>query len=343
MKRHHLFHLALWLVILLSFALSYGIVQVIFHKFEALPSFWVYMINVTVTVLVFSASTNLCMRMFGQGSEMEVFRQTFAAFERISRGDFDIRLTDHSGRFEELVERINKMAKELGSREALRQEFISNVSHEFQSPLTSLIGYATLLQQEPLSREAQSYVEIIQWESHRLSKLSDNLLYLSALEIQEAMERENFSLSVQIERVLLLLEPKWLEKNIRLKLDLPKTDFCGNEGLLSQVWVNLLANAIKFTPPDGEIQVRIHQEGSAVNCEIRDTGIGIDPVDLPRIFERFYKADKSRTRADGGNGLGLAISKKIVELHGGTISVQSKLGEGTTFLVRLNSVYKAAI
>ena len=261
----------------------------------------------------------------------------FHALDRVSQGDFNVLIerSEH-GRFNELTDRINKMAKELGTMEHLRQDFITNISHEFQSPLTSIGGYAALLRKEGATMQQIEYATIIEEESKRLSKLSDNLLLLSSLETEDApVAKSNYSLDRQLEDVVLLLEHQWSAKKIEPETSLPKTPFYGNEDLLKQVWINLLVNAIKFTPESGEISVSLTTDTGNVVCIISDNGIGIAPADQMHIFERFYKADKSRDRSLGGNGLGLSLAKKIVDLHGGNITAQSTPGKGTSFTVTL--------
>jgi signal transduction histidine kinase len=261
-----------------------------------------------------------------------------AALNRIASGDFNVLLpVDAHSPFEEMAESVNKMARELGSMEKLRQDFISDVSHEIQSPLTSISGFAALLRQEGVSpQEIDHYAAIIETESRRLSKLSANLLKLSALEADGLLlERSAFRLDKQIEAALLMLEPQWAGKHIFLELSLDKIDYSGNEDLLSQVWINLLHNAIKFTGEEGIIRVALTAENGAACCVIADNGIGIPEEAQIHIFERFYKVDKSRDRALGGNGLGLSLVKKIVGLHGGAITVASALGSGAAFTVRL--------
>ena len=273
---------------------------------------------------------------FGKGSREKHDRvqhiTILDAMERIAQGDFSVfvQKTD-SVVHTELIDAVNTMAKNLGNLETMRQDFISNVSHEIQSPLTSIGGFAALLKKDDLSEdERRRYAGIIEAESKRLSSLSDNLLKLSSLDDNEIV-KSVFRLDKQISNIMLTLEPQWSAKNLVIEADLPKCEINGDEHLLSQVWMNLLVNAIKFTPNDGNICVSINENAVIIT----DTGIGIAQTDLPHIFERFYKVDKSRDRSLGGNGLGLSLAKKIIELHGGTISAQSEPKKGTTFTILL--------
>jgi signal transduction histidine kinase len=263
------------------------------------------------------------------------------ALGQIANGNFGvlINMEEVSPQHHYVAKAINDMAQSLGTLETMRQDFISNVSHEIQSPLTSIGGFAALLKKADLSdKERQRYAEIIESESKRLSSLSDNLLKLSSLDSNKIpLALQDFRLDKQLENITLTLEPQWAAKNLTLEADLQKQTICGDESLLSQVWVNLLHNAIKFTPNGGQINIALSSDNAVITVKISDTGIGISPSDKIHIFERFYKADKARDRSLGGNGLGLSLVKKIVELHGGNISVESEPGKGTIFNISLTN------
>jgi len=262
------------------------------------------------------------------------------AMRRMSKGDFSVTLDAdprHLGQLGVLVRSFNEMASELGQMERMRQEFISNVSHEFQSPLTSIGGFARALRNEELTADTRRhYLQIIESESMRLSKLSDNLLKLTSLESNHhPFEAKSYRLDRQIRRVILGCEPQWLAKRLELDVDLDELAIVADEDLLNQVWSNLAHNAIKFTPEGGTISVRLSGSEQHVEVTVTDTGIGVSEADLHHLFERFFKADKARSRSAGGSGLGLSIVKKIVELHHGTVTASSRVGEGTSFRVEL--------
>ncbi len=265
-----------------------------------------------------------------------VIKDTLEAMSRISHGDFNVFISvDDHDPMSEIAASVNKMAKELSSMEQVRQDFISNVSHEIQSPLTSISGFAALLRNRGLSEDMRlHYINIIETESKRLSKLSENLLKLSTLEA-ETVDYHEYRLDKQIENAILMLEPQWAMKNINLEADLPAIVVGGDEELLGQVWINLIHNAIKFTPIDGVIKITLSSDSGTVYVTVSDNGAGIADEDRIHIFERFYKVDKARDRSLGGNGLGLSIVKKITELHGGNVSVDSEIGKGTAFTVRI--------
>ncbi len=276
-------------------------------------------------------------------SEQDAFRSIMTAIGRIAKGDFRARvetdLTMSGHPFTQLVHSINDMAADLSRMEALRQEFISNVSHEIQSPLTSIGGFAKALQDESLSiDQRRRYLEIIEAESERLSKLSDNLMRLTALEAEHPpLEPRPYRLDAQLRRVILATEPQWSGKALEMELEAGPLTVVADEALMEHVFTNLLHNAVKFTPTGGGIRVRAASGESVWTVEVEDSGAGIAAEDLERIFERFFKGDRSRDRGQGGSGLGLALARKIVELHGGRIGVTSRAGSGATFRVQMPS------
>ncbi|ABR47712.1 integral membrane sensor signal transduction histidine kinase [Alkaliphilus metalliredigens QYMF] len=271
---------------------------------------------------------------------IDLFAAVIRALESIAKGNFNVRLDDKFKKdesFSRLVKSVNMMASGLDQMEKMRQEFISNVSHEIQSPLASIQGFAQLLQNDELSpEERKHYLSIIETESKRLSKLSDSLLKLAILESDSMrFEPKAYRLDKQLRNLILACEPQWREKRINMEAFLDEVTITADEDMMSQVWINLIYNSIKFTPEGGSVRVDLNQHGKTIVCKISDTGIGIPEEDQKHIFERFYKADKSRERSKKGGGLGLSITKKIIDMHYGDISVQSKSGTGTTFTVSL--------
>lgn len=272
--------------------------------------------------------------------EREVFGPIMQALEQIARGDFNVRLTDgmsDNALVGPLARSVNDMAAELDHMERMRQVFISDVSHEIQSPLTSIRGFARALQTEQLgSDERRHYLSIIETESMRLSRLSDNLLKLATLDSRQAtFEPKGYRLDKQLRRLILASEPQWSAKALELDAALDEVSITADEDLLSQVWTNLIHNAVKFTSAGGTIRAELHEQGDRVVFALSDSGPGIPPADQPHIFERFYKADKSRERSAEGSGLGLSIAQKVVEMHKGTIGFDCPPGGGTTFTVTL--------
>jgi signal transduction histidine kinase len=281
-------------------------------------------------------------KILGRTHRHDGFTRLIEAMGRIARGDFstNVELSDpqHEGPFDEVADSLNRMAEALARIEAMRQEFISDVSHEIQSPLTSIGGFARALRSPSITEEQRlHYLDIIEGESNRLSRIAADLLRLSALESNaQKLETETFRLDFQLREAILSCEPQWRDKRIDVGASCDEVLLTADPSLLRQVWTNLLHNAIKFTPSGGSIEVSARKTDNAAVVEVRDSGIGIEGENLPRAFDRFYKIDKARSAQAGGSGLGLAIAKKIVELHGGHIEARSDgVGRGTTFAVEL--------
>lgn len=260
------------------------------------------------------------------------------ATRQIAAGDFNVKLNiKQKGELGTLARSFEEMMQDLRQLEQMRREFVSNVSHEVQSPLTSISGYALVLKQVDISdNERSRYLDIIIAEAERMSKMSDSLLKLSLLESQShQMRLVTLRLDEQIRRVIVAIQPQWSARNIRFELNLKAVILTADHDQLNQVWTNILGNSIKFSNDGGLINVSIKQDIKNVTVRIADTGIGISLEDQKRIFERFFKADRSHSRKYGGSGMGLAIVKQIVSLHQGDIRVESEPGRGTTFIVTL--------
>ncbi|GGA14515.1 two-component sensor histidine kinase [Paenibacillus marchantiophytorum] len=260
------------------------------------------------------------------------------ATKRIAAGDFNVKLNiKQTSELGTLARSFEGMMHDLQQLEQMRRDFVSNVSHEVQSPLTSISGYAQALKQVNLSDQERSrYLDIIIAEAKRMSKMSDSLLKLSLLESQSQQLRlATLSLDEKIRRVIVALQPQWSARNIHFELNLQTVKVTADHDQLNQVWTNILANSIKFSKDGGVINVSILQDIKNVTVRISDSGIGIPLEDQKRIFERFFKADRSHSRKYEGSGMGLAIVKQIVSLHQGDIRVESELGQGTTFIVTL--------
>lgn len=260
------------------------------------------------------------------------------ATKKVASGDFTIELeTKRDDEIGELTRNFNKMVKELNSIECLQKDFINNVSHEIKTPISSIQGFAKLLEADDLSKEERKeYAEIIKEESDRLLYLSTNILKLAKLENQERiMNKTKFNIAEQIRRTISVLEPKWKEKNIKFNVSLKEQEFWGEKDLMYQVWMNIIENSIKFSKQDGQIDVKMKTNQDSIIVEIKDYGIGMEEEEAKKIFDRFYQVDKSHTKP--GAGLGMTIAKRIVELSDGKIEVKSKLNESTTFIVTLPS------
>jgi len=227
------------------------------------------------------------------------------------------------------------MVHELSSIETLRNDFVSNVSHEIKTPIASIQGFAKLIQDKNLNDDERSeFTDIIISELSRLSKLTSNILKLSKLENQEVITgKAEFALDEQIRCAILIMEPEWSEKGIDLDIDLDKVSIIGNEDLLQQVWLNIIGNAIKFTEKGGTIGIKLMDLQDKIVIKVSDNGVGMNEETQRHIFDKFYQGDKSHLSK--GNGLGLSLVKRIIELCDGEIKVRSKLYYGTTFTIGL--------
>jgi signal transduction histidine kinase len=260
------------------------------------------------------------------------------ATKRMAKGKFDFELqTKRKDEIGLLTVSFNEMAKELSKLDRMRQDFVSNVSHEIQSPLTSILGFTKALKQKKMTEERRHhYLTIIEKESERLSRLSQNLLQLSYLQHQDhPLKVSTYRLDEQLRRAVIGMEPQWAAKDIEIDLQLETISVRGDEDQLNQVWINLLSNSIKFTPPHGTIHIKAIQKDDQISVSITDSGPGIPEEERAAIFKPFHKVDKSRDHSVKGNGLGLSIVKQIVEIHKGDMEVSGQLGEGSTFTVFL--------
>lgn len=261
-------------------------------------------------------------------------RKVIDSTHRVAAGDFSVKVDLKGiGELEELSESFNKMTQELASIETLRSDFINNFSHEFKTPIMSIRGFAKLLQENNLTEEErQDYLAIIVTESERLAALSSNVLMLAKYENMEiVVDQAPFRLDEQIRRAIILMEAKWSVKDLDIHIDLDEVTYIGNEEFTQQIWINLLDNAIKFSHPGSLINIALTKAGNEIRFTIQDEGVGMDEATKARIFDKFFQGDTSHART--GNGLGLPLVKRIVDLCGGEIMVQSKPGNGSIFTV----------
>ena len=260
------------------------------------------------------------------------------ASEEIARGHYDqeipVRGSDEVAR---LARSFNRMAREVKRARQRERDFVADISHELKTPLTSVQGFSqalldgTVEEMEGVRRAAQ----IIHEEADRMARLVGELLELSKLESgQIELARGPLNLTELLRRCVARFTARAEEAGIRLRVDLPALPLIhGDPDRLERVFSNLLDNAIKFTPEGGKVDLTARKGDEAIEVTVADTGVGIPREDLPHIFERFYRGDRSR-RA-GGTGLGLAIAREIVIAHGGKIEVKSEVGRGTRFTVTL--------
>ncbi len=309
------------------------------------PQLFIQLAPVSLTFIAFLSST-----IIGTGVSLFVTKHFFKPVDgiiksqkKVANGDFTVRVNPPKSDtiITDLVEGFNSMTEELGSTEMFRNDFINNFSHEFKTPIVSIKGFAKQLQNDDISEEQKKeYISIIVNESDRLASMSSNILLLTKFENQQMVtDKTEFYLDEQIRKCILLLEKQWSRKNIEFDIDLSEIKYYSNEEMLSHVWLNILGNAIKFTPENGMVKIRCYNDGTNITVKISDNGIGMNEKMQKHIFDKFYQGDDSHKSV--GNGLGLPLAKRVVTLCGGTISVKSRENEGTTFIVRLPEEKKA--
>lgn len=264
-------------------------------------------------------------------------RKLGGAMRQVAAGNFKIQVPTKSKirDMEEINQNFNLMVRALDGTEVLQSDFVSNVSHEFKTPLTAIEGYAMLLQgTAQITAEQQEYVEKILINTQRLSGLVGNVLLLSKIENQQIPDSPRpFQLDEQIRKTIMFLEPQWSEKELELDVELDTIVYTGNESLLVQVWNNLIANAVKFNRPGGLLRLRLEETKDSVRFTVEDEGPGIAEEDMPHIFDKFYQGDTSHRQS--GNGLGLSLVMRILNACGGSVSVENREEGGARFLVTL--------
>ena len=265
-------------------------------------------------------------------------RKIIDASKAVAEGDFSLQIEiPREKETAAIVESFNDMVRKLGRNKMLSENFVSNVSHEFRTPLAAITGYAQLLEGDNISDEdRKEFAYIIKNKADLLSWLINNILELFNLENKsDHIQKENFRLDEQLRHVLLDFRPLWIKKNITVDVELEECIYCGNHELLREVWHNLIENAVKYTDENGKIEVSVKNSGGNAVVKIKDSGIGMDEESKKRIFDRFYRGTNTDTTV--GNGLGMSIVKKIVSLHDSDIEFVSELGKGTEFTVTLKS------
>ena len=259
------------------------------------------------------------------------------AMDKVADGDFSVRLQDRSSSKEimEIYTGFNLMAHELETTEILQTDFVSNVSHEFKTPINAIEGYSMLLQDgENLTGEQKQYVEKILFNTTRLSSLVGSILLLSKLENQQIPTNQNaYRLDEQIRQSIVALEASWVRKEIEFDVELEDLEYTGNENMMRHVWDNLIGNAIKFSPESSTVGVRLWRDGHRIHVTVDDHGPGLTEEAQKHIFDKFYQADPSHKQE--GNGLGLALVKRILAIEGGAVIAENRPEGGCRFAVTL--------
>ncbi len=336
-----LFAILSFCVLLVAILLAWGLVMLLiqFKVFEGVSE-EIRMSNIVLVMSLASLVMGAGLAMIVGKIPLKPFNQFVDGLNSLAAGNFKTRLSykgplaNHPTVFE-VTASFNKLAKELENTEMLRSDFINNFSHEFKTPIVSIAGFAKLLRRGNLTEEQKmQYLNAIEEESMRLSYMATNILNMTKVENQEILtDITEFNLSEQIRFAVLLLEEQWSKKNIELQLDFDEYMIEANEELLKQVWINLVDNAVKFAPRCATVGIDICATAQSYIVSVSNTGNDIPLEKQKRIFNKFYQADESH--AQEGNGIGLAVVKKIVDLHSGWISVKSENGM-TVFSVELS-------
>lgn len=301
------------------------------HWFGVTPELPIF-----VWAMVFSGTIGVAVTNHMTKMLIDPIAKLRSAMREVADGDFKVEAKCESRiqDVQDIYDSFNSMVRELSTTETLQTDFISDVSHEFKTPINAIEGYASLLEGEPSPEELRAYVEKILFNTRRLSALTGNILLLSKLSNQSILpQKTQFRLDEQIRQAIVALEQMWSEKELGFEVELAETPFFGYESLLPHVWTNLIGNAVKFSPKGGEIRIKMMRTEGAVVFTIEDDGPGIVPGDEEHIFTKFYQSESSHGME--GNGLGLALVRQIVEMSGGSVDVQNLEVGGCRFTVRL--------
>lgn len=301
------------------------------HWFGVTPELPIF-----VWAMVFSGTIGVAVTNHMTKMLIDPIAKLRSAMREVADGDFKVEAKCESRiqDVQDIYDSFNSMVRELSTTETLQTDFISDVSHEFKTPINAIEGYASLLEGEPSPEEQRAYVEKILFNTRRLSALTGNILLLSKLSNQSILpQKTQFRLDEQIRQAIVALEQKWSEKELGFEVELAETPFFGYESLLPHVWTNLIGNAVKFSPKGGEIRIKMMRTEGAAVFTIEDDGPGIVPGDEEHIFTKFYQSESSHGME--GNGLGLALVRQIVEMSGGSVDVRNLEAGGCRFTVRL--------
>lgn len=320
-------------------ALFYLLVLILFAKTPLVIALTVNPLFLCVVLLAVSSLIGTLLSAFWGKLHLRPMKKLSDATGEVKKGNFKVQVEKDGIPSEtemgRLIDNFNEMVRELDGIELFRNDFINNFSHEFKTPIVSIRGFAKELQFGDLDpAQRQEYARIIAEESDRLAKLSINVLELSRLENQSIVtDKTSFYLDEQLRQCILLQEAAWSKKELEIIPELDEVQFFGNEELLAHIWMNLIGNAIKFTPACGMVRVRLEATDGEVTVQVSDTGMGMSEDVMNHIFEKFYQGDPSHSRS--GYGIGLTMAARAATLCGGRIAVESRLGEGSTFTVTL--------
>jgi signal transduction histidine kinase len=338
-----LFAVVIFCVLLIAILLALGLVVLLIqlHVFKGVSE-EIRMSNVLMVMALISLVMGAALVFIVSKISVNPIDKFVNGLNSLAAGNFKTRISykgalANQSSVREVTDSFNKLARELENTEMLRSDFINNFSHEFKTPIVSIAGFAKLLQKGNLTEEQRmQYLNAIEEESMRLSYMATNILNMTKIENQEILtDVTRFNLSEQIRFAVLLMEEQWTKKNIELQLDFDEHEIEANEELLKQIWINLVGNAVKFAPRCATVAIDICATAQSFIVSVSNTGQDIPPEKQKKLFNKFYQADESH--AQEGNGIGLAVVKKIVDLHGGWVSVKSEKGM-TVFTVELPKI-----
>ncbi|MBO5650865.1 MAG: HAMP domain-containing histidine kinase [Selenomonas sp.] len=342
MKKQFILPLRLYhsLTTLLTLALCCGVSSLLVYLLDSLTGLQLELPVALIICSLLTIVSGALLLAWEAGYYIRPAQSVVEATGRIAKGDFAVRVPQPENLVstEEgllLIENFNRMAKELQSIDHMQKGFTGSVSHEFKTPLSSIVGFSEILLEGGLTEdERREYTGLVHEEALRLSRLAENLLRLSRLDAQAiVMRHEDIVVDEQIRQCVILLAERWEAKDISFSLDLPAMPIESDPDMTKQVWLNLIDNAVKYSEAGSTIQITGELAADSICVRIRDEGIGIPEDKQAHIFERFYQCDESHQ--EKGHGLGLSIVKRILELLGGQIACQSQLGKGTEMVVAL--------
>ena len=325
--------------LVLTVLLALGLYTLLARLFPLDSPLWLLLHLVVSSLLIGSVVTSLLSKQF-----FDPIKKLRRAMEQVADGDYTVRLDEKSSSSEvlELYSGFNLMVHELAATETLQSDFVSNVSHEFKTPINAIEGYSTLLQgSETLSEEEKRYVEKILFNTRRLSCLVGSILLLSKLENQQISTNQTcYRLDEQIRQSIVALESAWESKDIDLDAELERVFYTGSEAMMRHVWDNLIGNAVKFSPACGSVRISLRERDGCFTAAVEDSGPGISEQAKAHIFDKFYQADSSHK--EEGNGLGLALVKRILALEHGAVCAENLPGGGCRFTVTLPQSHSSA-
>jgi len=319
-------------VVLVSILIAFGIakgLELLFPFTTKIP--------LLIQLNIFSLTVALFATRFLSKLFFDPLKEIRKGMKQVAEGNFDIHIetTTSSSEIQEMFDGFNMMTRELRATEILQSSFVSNVSHEFRTPINAIEGYTTLLQStENIDEIENEYIEKILYNTKRLSSLVSNILLLSRIENQTIQtHQERYALDEQIRESILSLESEWEKKNIEFDVELDAVEYHGNESMMYHVWTNLIGNAIKFSPQGGLIRIILRSVNDSIVFTVEDSGPGLSEETQKHLFDKFYQEDSSHKQE--GNGLGLALVKRILTLVQGEVAAENIPEGGCRFTVTL--------